>query len=337
MSTVVVSIALHGLIALVPVNVTGGATLTVTPGGLAGADHMAALLVNAEDLSIVPDTFEGKRCLAEHHPQLAFTIPTDSTLACRNAGCRILPATPATPLQCSCVPRSRRIWLTPDSSPPPQQFPAVPSTEIPSDKNPGFSYVANVASAKLRLDPKVLNDSPPSLAARMVFPLGTLLACDLATRPRDKENSNVHSLSFRPLHELPDGGKYKSQAAAQRLVVTNRFDTSVGALTLHMSDLHGDNEVAIALPQSGTVDVELTNERDQPLSYDDPCDDGVGRDFGLVYELAANPPSWDERLLPHVTPTTAVTEEEVANPACVHHPKKGLMSRPICAMASFIQ
>jgi hypothetical protein len=104
-----------------------------------------------------------------------------------------------------------------------------------------------------------------------------------------------------------------------------------------MSDLNGTNEVTILLTQSGNVDIELSNER-QHIELDHPCNDGVGRDFALFYKLATEPePDWTVVPLPHLMPTVARQSDLVEDPACAQQPDKGMMSRPVCTMASFIQ
>jgi hypothetical protein len=344
-STVFVSIALHGLIALVPVNV--GSDGILAPGGAAegGANHMAALLVDAHDPGVVDQSI---KCIARHDPRLVFSIPDSSVPVCGDLGwCEALPAPLSGPRRCSCVPVGKKIWLTPESSPEPRtHFKQWATDDFPPDPKPDFSYFPNLAHFGKHLDPIFLkNTADPfelerinrDLAARMVFPFDGLTTCALAVRPGEGQQENAHSFGFRKLNELTDSQIQPHQAVAQRLLAKHTYQIAEQPLELHMSDLDGHNEVTIMLAQSGNVEIELSNER-KHLELDHPCNDGVGRDFALFYKLATEPElDWTVVPLPHLMPTVARKSDLVEDPACSLQPDKGMMSRPVCTMASFIQ
>ncbi len=342
-SSVAVSIALHGLIALVPVTTTGSGALKAS--GATGANHMAALLVDARDPTAPQDPAapQAAACFAAHTPRLVFAIPDSSRGACLSTPlCSIVKPSPSAPTTCSCDITGQRIWLTPDRSPAMRQFlPWAPAAaEIPALENGAhldFSYLPNMDRLGAHLDPAFLNAAPTALLARMTFPFDDLIPCTFAVRPQDKDNDNVHSFSFRQLNEPYAPQTHPSEAVAQKLIATINYTITDQPLTLHIGDLGGVGDVAIALVQSGTAGIELQNQR-LDIDPDDPCNDGVGRDFGLFYQLAGmSPRAWTSVPLPHVKLTTAKDAKTVADPACDAMPMKGLMSRPICTMASFIE
>jgi len=343
-TSVVVSLTLHGLIALVPVTVSGdGATLKST--GKNGANHIAALLVNAADRRSLQ---EKTACFDVHEPSLEFSIPDASHAACGpENGCELKELGPIT--KCSCNVTGRKIWLTPDYLPTARKFaPWSPAAnELPSQgttHHPDFSYFPNIANLGYHLDPAFLNGAPHALAARMTFPFDELIPCTFSVRPEDKDHDNVHSFSFQKLNDAYDQSLHKSEAMAQELMVMSKYAVSAEApLELHLAALDGSRQVSFQLAQTGEVAIELKNER-QHLSPDDPCNDGVGRDFGLSYQLvndpgvAGDPDAWTKVPLPHLKTTKYVANRLVEDHQCDAATKgKGFMSRPICAMASFIE
>ncbi len=329
--SVIVSIALHGLIALVPGHVVNG---TLTPGGV-GAEHMAALLVDAHDTSALPQTI---KCIVHHDPKLEFPIPDSSVSTCvLELGCKALPPKGSAPRRCSCSPMGKRIWLTPDETPAASSFKKWASLEVPAKKQkPDFSYFPNLAQLGFHLDPEVLK-SGKNLAAQMIFPFSKLTVCGLATRPSEEPmNDNVHSFGFRKLNDDPDP-KQPHQAVAQRLIAKHTFTITTDQLQLHLGSFDGTHEAAITLASSGTVDIELSNERPH-LAVDDPCNDGIGRDFALFYHLDVNSSQdWRAVPLPHVVPAKSVPAKDVEDSDCSEGPMKGMMSRPICTMPSYIE
>jgi hypothetical protein len=202
MSTVIVSIALHGLIALVPVNVASDGGLTPGGAAAAGANHMAALLVDARDPGVIDQRIE---CIARHDPKVVFSIPEGSVPVCADvAECVVLPAVNSELRRCSCVPTGKKIWLTPESSPTPQPFNQWAEHDLPPDHHPDFSYFPNLAHLGKRLNPIFLNGVSDNLAARMVFPFDGLTTCALAVRQGEGNQDNVHSFGFRKLNEVTD-------------------------------------------------------------------------------------------------------------------------------------
>jgi|HubBroStandDraft_3_1064219.scaffolds.fasta_scaffold05103_2 hypothetical protein len=340
MSTALVSITLHGLIALVPVNVANDPARTLTPGGLQGANHIAALLVDADVDTPNPET----SCIARHQPVVEFPL-TDSSrdLCIDQPACEILPPAGADgPERCSCSAAGRKIWLTPDRVTAGRKFQAWAPAELPPSRSqphqPDFSYFPNLNQLGYPLDRAFLNGDPGGLAARMVFPFDELLTCTLAVRPFAGERSTVHAFDFRKLNDLPGAhqAQPRPQAAAQQLVVHTQYD-GAKPLRLQLSDFDDSHQVAFLLPPSGPVDIVLSNEREH-LELDDPCNDGVGRDFSLFYKLSAHPPAdWKQAPLPHLVPTQAIELDQVNDPRCPGETSKGMMSRPICTMASFIE
>jgi hypothetical protein len=340
MSSVVVSIALHGLIALVPVTSAGDGTNQLTATGRHGANHMAALLVDAQNVGNVPQEI---KCIAEHHPTLTFPIPDSSRGACLTlTECQVIEPSASEPALCSCAVDHQKIWLTPDYQPKNRpQFndwaPAGLPAPLKAQEHLDFSYIPNLDRLNFHLDPAYLNAAPSPLLARMTFPFDELIPCDLAIRPKDKDSDDVHVLGFRKLDELHNPAVHLSQAGAQRLIAKSTFTITNEPLTLHIASFGGKQEAKIPLVQGGEVGIELQNEREH-LSFDDPCNDGIGRDFALFYQLAGKPPkSWRSEPLPHVMLTDAQPATMVDDIGCHVDPMKGLMSRPICTMAAFIE
>lgn len=349
MSSVVVSITLHGLIALVPVNVTSDG-VTLSPS--ASAAHMAALLVDAHDPpAMLAGTDDGPAdsralsCVTRHDALLQFTIPDSSVPDCSDKlGCKALPAENSKPRVCSCVPAGKRIWLTPDYSPAPHAFLKRPSSPMPLEHGtPDFSYFPNISRLGYALDRNTLSGAPSALLARMVFPFDGLTTCDLAVRRGEDQEDNVHSFGFRNHNGAPSAQQPR-QAVAQRLIASSTYQIGDAPLLLNMGDLaDGGHAVSILLAEAGnvgikTVDIKLLNDRPTPLDFDDPCNDGVGRDFALFYRLAAPAPAnWITVPLPHLVLSLPKLAADVENHACSMAPDKGMVSRPICAMGTFIE
>jgi hypothetical protein len=336
MSTVTVSLFLHGLIALVPLT-----------GGDGKANQMVALVLDARNVKQfnLPPDFS---CVADHKPKLVFYIPDTAQGECTDAGCK--PINPASgkageapaKARCECVPVKKKIWLEPSIAPERKVLPtAVPKKELPEGHYPDFSYVENLGTAGRRLAPAFMNDAPALLLDRMTFPFDSVTACKLGARDVDAMHANVHSFSLHPLRVAHDSKKHTSQAAAQEVWVKTTYGvTADHPLKIWLSNLDGSNPHGVRLPQSGIAEITLGNDR--PLDTGARCDDGVARDFALYYLFTTDPPTkaadWtsDTLRLPHVKTDVKTTDTSIATPECeLLHAEFIQMSHPICAMAAF--
>jgi hypothetical protein len=313
MSTIPLHIVLQGLIALVPAQDGSNNTMT-------------ALLVEAHQH---PD----RACSAVHSPQLTvFTagsqcLAANCTAAGRKCTCNL--SHQEISIDIRPVPPSHRVTLN-----------KLPESKLPFDQSSAtdFAYVANMNLLGFQLDMRFRDDAtpPPGLAARMRFPFDSLAACSLATRP-DERVDNVHPLSFRPLGAEEKRNEV-SQALAQMVVTTLTIPEDNGsghAVTVTLRNFDGSNEhtLNLDLVPEGVVLV-LSNIRTE-LFRDEPCEDGIGRDFAHFYDLAQNPPqTWEERLVPHVKYTQWKSAADLDAKEC-QIPVKNPMSLPICPMATF--
>lgn len=313
MSNVAVHIMLHGLMALVPVDGADG-----------HLNHMTALLLDARQPRDI-------QCFVPHKPTLTFVT---SNVECVAAGCSV------SSQECTCDLDGQEITLSPDVQPPGQNLNPAPTTSLPfnREKATDFAYIANLESNSLgqTLNPAFLAPVPPStLVARMTFPFESAKACSLGTR-RDEEGDNVHPMSFRPMGTLEEENEM-SQALAQVLMTHYMLPgngTANPTLTLTLSKFGGADPRSMVLqPGPNGYSISLANMRVFNALPDDPCDDGVGRDFALLYDLAQNPPAWEERKIPHVKYTRWKSAVELFDEHCQGMKDPG--SRPICPMGSF--
>lgn len=321
MASVPLQIVMHGLIALVPMNDADG------------ANHMTALLVDARNQ---PPGME-LPCFAPHVPELRLT-PT-STALCRPAGCSV------SGNSCVCTLSRQNITLSID--PPPMLARKLlrkqPNHSLPfslADAS-DFSYIANLAQLPpgWKLDQRFLTPVPPDeLVARMEFPFEAVKACSLGVR-QDEGSRNVHPFSFRPHGALEKPGDV-SQALAQQAVAFLQISDQARVI-VRLEEFGGNgHDLAIKVENlsSGEMGyrVELVNMRmPDPLALDDPCDDGVGRDFAYFYELVLNkPPIWRDRPMPHIKYTRWKSANDLTTEDCTR-PTHVPSSRPICPMASF--
>lgn len=319
MSTIPLQILLHGLIALVPMNDADG------------ANHMTALLVEAGKAPAgmtMP-------CFAEHVPELRFT-PKD-TRSCEPADCDVLGD------ECVCTLSRQDITLSID---PPLALEKKVLGKTPQHGLPfnlgsadDFSYIANLAQQGWTLDRKFLDTVPPeTLVARMSFPFQEAKACSLAVR-HDEGSRNVHLLSFRP-HGAVEAPGHVSQALAQQSVVLLDIP-EVATVTVTLRKF-GESEHNVVIRPGVDNDgilrygIQLSNMRDhhEEVGIDDPCDDGVARDFAMFYELVENKPDWDKRPIPHVKYTRWKSFGDLEARDCLQLSHTA-SSRPICPMASF--
>jgi hypothetical protein len=333
MTSVIVQLFLHGLIALVPLTGADGK-----------ANQMVALAVDARQEQLdklkLPSDLS---CVKHHDPMLRMPIRDGAQGECDAvAGCTSFTPDQGTP-RCECQPVRKKIWFEPSISPQPQVLPtAVPpkDKELPASHNPDFSYVHNLGTAGRKLDPAFITGAPSLLLDRMTFPFDSVTACKLAARDQDKDSYNIHSFSFRRLKDPHDPAQHTSQGTAQALLVSTQYQVSAQQpLKLHLTNLDGSDDRAITLPQSGVVAITFMNSR-QATELDDPCDDGVGRDFALFYLLSTEPPTspadWlsDKVRLPHVKFTVWAKSSDVETLEC-DKVKKLIMSHPVCALAAY--
>lgn len=316
MSTVMVNIMLHGLVALVPITGTDGRS-----------NQMTALLVKAK-----PPTGVAVKCFEEHRPIL--TVKTLTSAECTDAKC-----TAGNQSSCTCQLDSDEISISiePQVVPAKTEVSKRPPSVLPFDDEAAgnFGYIANLSRAPLNaeLDPAFLDPIPPTnLAARMTFPFESLTSCALASL-QDEGGKNIHALSFRPLNAPEESGEM-SQALAQMVMAHLTVpDAPVQRVTLKITDFGGANPRHLTLkPSLAGYVIELENGRDE-LSVDDPCEDGVARDFASLYDLAKNPPAWNARPIPHIKYTRWKSARDIEAPGCDRD--KEPTSRPVCPIGVF--
>jgi hypothetical protein len=325
MSTI--QILLHGLIALVPLNDSTGA-----------ANHMWALLVDARN----PPAQE---CLVPH--QALLTIRVKDVSECTD-GCEINAEG-----DCVCILEKDEISLVIQPPLPElqrQKLGQTPEKNLPADASmaTSFSYVANLADPRLGshvLDPDLIATPLPyshrqPLVARMKFPFTSVTACALGVR-HERGISNVHSMSFHKIYD-DDKTTDTDQAVAQSLLAQLAIpsDRTV-SIQITRLDQSSSRTIQLASGEHG-FEIELSNMRELELGTGDPCDDGIGRDFALFYNLVLHPPKvWRDRILPQILHTRSKSEAGLTPSECPGHGSeenkshKNPNSRPICPMASF--
>jgi hypothetical protein len=302
-------ILLHGLMVLVPAS---------SPDG---ANRMAVLLVAAREKP------PGAECVSSYRPLLRTTTPSAE---CIDAGCKKSGA------MCACD-LTRKAVLILAKAEPAKPFPGKgPSKGLPFDTEEAgsFSYVPNLARPpwSAKLDPRLFSGSPPSsLVARMEFIFESVTACDLSGR-RDGESNQIHPVDLRPLKSGATEGT-SSQPLARGAIASLTILEGSG-VTLKISDLDGSNahQLKLATGAKGYV-VEISNEPEGLKAKDDPCDDGVDRDFAFLYNLFENPPAWSDRLIPHVKLTQDTGAAAPENPECVLYHE--LVNGPKQPLSSF--
>jgi hypothetical protein len=312
MTNILVRIFLHGLIAFVP----------QAPG------HLTALLVDARDVGKLAPI--ASRCVVNHTPTIEVQAPGDK---CFQAGCDNINGS------CQCDLDRLGISILPETQPQtPPSFPSGSVAEFPAAlADETFAYVAKFPTG-FTVDSQLLGGSPPAkLAARMSLSFDNLSSCKLALR---EDDNKIHSLSFHPL----GGGALGSrQAMAQMLVLKQSMPLdSANPITLRLQSLD-DSSIIHDLPllpipcSKGStdqcIDISLSNERPILPDVHDPCNDGVARDFALLYELTPNPPLWEQRPVPQIETSTADVDP-LKVPDC-EHVHRDPESRPICPMGSF--
>jgi hypothetical protein len=324
MSATTLTVVLQGLLALVPNNQAGG------------TNQMTVLMLDGNHA-------HGMECVSgkkyEHKPRLR--IRADNR-ACEEAGCDSDQGI------CSCEAtdlKRKEIWLEiqPQPQPPLNQLPKNdPPRAIPTNRQEAaeLGYVANMSLPpfNLSLNGQYLSASPPSnLWARLRFPFESIMSCALAKR-FDGGGAFVHALGFRKLGALwqkDEASQAMAQMAIASVTIPDPGETGPKVI-LHLKSLDGQGEAMIPLDPSGPHGyvIDFSNNT-AVLPVDDPCDDGVARHFSLFYELAENPPSMKDRLIPHIRLTQSTRAEELALEECEIPDLNAPLDRPICPLAMF--
>jgi hypothetical protein len=270
---IILRIVFHGLIAFVP-----------SPHH----SQMTALLVAS-----LPDP---NQCIAKHDARLMF--PTGDSDKCIPAvGCSY-----GADHICTCTLDYKTIAFPvsalPASTEPGHQPPHVlPATK---DAAADMAYLVNMSNLGYDILRTAVTGDPgnPPLVARMVFPYTRLAACDLATDQGDDDLP--HSYNFHPYLSAQVGW---DQPLAQGLVT--EADVPSGDVSLELNTLGASGSpttfklTATCVHQKCTAEVTLENTRD-PYIQQDPCNDGVGRDFAFYYDLTTVPLSFAFRPVPEV-------------------------------------
>src|SRR3982750_678657 len=326
MSPIILRIVLHGLVALVPVD------------SATSANQMKALLVDAHafpsevDPVLHPNELPVgyAHCFVPHMPML--TVDANDPNQCRAVpGCKINPTT----FSCECMLSRQDVTLevTPalnlqmrNLNSPPTRLP------LPFDviEAASFHYVANLTtSLNQQLDPHFLDTVPPDiLAARMTFPFDSVTSCALAVRS-EEGGRNVHALSFQAAGILEKSGD-PSQALAQQVVSTLPIPDGA-SVVIKVRDFASSTELPIVLAPNADGSgyrIELSNMRKEDTLVDDPCDDGIARDFAFFYELALNKPPGKERRVPQIKMTNWKSAAALEQPQECKKPKKAPSSPP---------
>lgn len=245
-----------------------------------GANHITALMLDAQSPRGPQD------CFSPYHPSLMLeTSPAE----CLQAGCNIEAR------HCRCSLNRQEVSIGPDVEPPMQVLRREPPSILPTQAMAGdFSYIFNLSRPPLKqvIDPEYLGSSPPQiLAARMTVPFESITACGLS---HSKEApARTLPMDFRKL-DLPAREDDVRQAVAEEAVVS--FRPAYPVVTVTISGFDGGNPRHLTVRRGSIM---LLNVRD-PLLEDDPCANGVSRDFSLFYELSLNPLPWRDRPIPHL-------------------------------------
>ena len=310
-------IVIQGLIALVPHYMGDGPEAT----------QMTALLLDSHKVpttasSVDPDGI----CFDPHHAMISFY--TEAGL-CEDAdGCT------SDGSLCECT--LSRVHVSLEATTPAAKPFALPTEKpqpLPFNKEAAGSpaYVANFDHLGVALDRSYVEADNPKdqLAARFEFPFDSLLACRLGHLP-DDESHNVHSMRLRQPNQGPEASDLV-QAVAQQLVAHVEIADDQPVKLVFRS--LGDTPTEIARFQLKEPRIVLNNHRTEPMNEDDICNDGVGRDFGMLYEFALEPPAMDERRIPFVKHTQFKNAADITPSQCPQ--TMGPLSRPICPMAMF--
>jgi hypothetical protein len=334
--TVTLILVLHGLVALAPANAPNP------------TNHMTALVEDADasmqmNQNAIPAAV--MNCMSGHVPTHAPLLQFDlaDTTQCVAANCTLSGST------CQCpaaVLTGKEILFAIPTTPPPstpQTLSGLADSPLPHlSTATSMTNVADLAQPpyNLTLNPAFLSSSPPALLlARMSFDFDTVDACSLAAR-EDEGQLRVVSMTPRLIGARGNVGE-QSQALAQMVVARRAVPDSASAgfivMTLHpfaVADTSQDLQFTLFDGPDG-YRVDLSNDSTAMLP-DDPCDDGVARHVALYADLAANPPIFTNRLVPHVKfITSALLTDLTQNPDPCSLPDFNVSNRPICPMAIF--
>jgi hypothetical protein len=169
----------------------------------------------------------------------------------------------------------------------------------------------------------------------MEIPAEQVIPCHLSTRTHAKPTELVHTFHFRILDDY-DVPSAKGQALVQMLVIKTNYQVAAGSpLLFNIGDAGSTAYQSIPIAQNSNVDIFLANRRD-PVNLDDPCNDGIGRDFVLFSTLTNEKPGPLATLLPHVRHSLTAQDLEATECGNLNIPPDKMPdSRPICPMASF--
>jgi hypothetical protein len=335
MGSILVRVFLHGLIAVAPVDPTAKAVLPVAKA----PNHLVALAVDARRV-------QAANCVAPHTPQLVIGNPVQRE--CTDAHCAFGPDPITAAPICTCDLALQDVALVPDRAQAAHPLRKAPTAGLPKDRESAadFAYIANLSNLNLTLDPKYLGPAPAGLVARMRLPFDTILSCSLSAEGPEKSRQ-VHTFTFQRLNSQGAsetvGGLH--QALAETVEVDVPYDASAAGLLAIQLQGFGDKTSRFIhfkpvhdAQLCGSVDcadITFLNDRQQLKPDDTSCDDGIGHDFQLFYDLVAGPPAAPARPIPHSDPHETRAATDLAHTRCAARPMKAMASRPICAMAAF--
>lgn len=325
MSSILVHVFFHGLIAVAPVNQDGTAVVPIAQS----PNHMVALAVDGRSIPRA-------NCLDRHEPRIviANADQNDCTNA-RAAGCDYNKQDHQT---CTCRLALHDVALLPERTQPAHPLHGKPSVDLPTESTSAgdFAYVANLSRLGLALDPKNLGPKPSKVVARMRLPFETITSCSLSATGPDSDRK-VHPFTLKSLDAktTPNPVDGFHQAVAEVVEVNVPYDTALATqLAVRLQDFDGKNPHVIHFkPDHGSADITFSNAR-LPVGQDDACNNGVGYDFQFFYDLAIDPPAMAARPVPHVDLNQTTDASSVAQGDCTQH-VKATVSRPVCAMAAF--
>jgi hypothetical protein len=305
-----IRVFLHGLLLFVPDS--------------KATNHMYVLLVDGSKNEGME-----KVCFVPHTPTIEFPYVTFTD--CTNAGC----SKGSADNLCKCTITKRDITLIPASNPAATNFLPQPDSDLPSDKTGDFSYIVNVTRLKDNsgVHYGLVSDyiNSPSLVARMSLTFDSLTTCNFATR-QDEGFVNASAFTFRP---VGSAGKGQLRHALGQVVMAKiNLPADVHPM-LGVAYLGGAAKYIPLQATNNEITITLANDRDTIMFPDDPCEDGVGRDFAFLYDILVPATAWTDRSVPHVKATSYEPDADFENDECAKHAKLP-MSRPVCPPAALV-